>query len=151
LETLYEVVNLYANKVHNKYKISIFNTLTVPSLAMKVFRSNYLMDKNVTYIDGQLDRDMRNGYYGGIVAAIKEEVKDGYYYDVNSAYPAAMIKDLPIGAPSLVKCNSLEGVFGMVKAKVTAPLKTVNNILPLPMRDDKGVTRYEHGMTSTGF
>jgi hypothetical protein len=150
LNTLLEVVTLHALSVLKTFGVSIFNTLTVPSLAMKVYRANYLSNE-IAVINGSTDLDMRNGYYGGIVAAIKPEIKDGYYYDVNSAYPAAMKMDMPVGQPTLKAVSTLNGVFGMVKARVISPDYTVNNILPLPMRDERGVPVFRHGMESTGF
>jgi hypothetical protein len=151
LETLFEVVTIHSRTVFDKYGVSIFNTLTVPSLAMKVFRTNFLGNTEIPYIADKADDSIRDGYYGGIVAAIKPEVKDGYYYDVNSAYPAAMMKDLPIGQPRLTTCSSLDNIFGMVRARVTAPATTINQVLPLPMRDANGKVVFEHGFQSTGY
>ncbi len=118
---------------------------------MKVFKLAFLKpEATVPYLTGIVDKNIRHGYYGGIVAALNTQVKDAYYYDVNSAYPAAMCQPMPLGQPILASCSSLEGVFGFVKATVMAPDTTVNGVLPLPMRDENGVTVYQHGFISTG-
>ncbi len=150
-----EVVKKFAKTVFDKYQIRLGDVRTVPARAMKVFRTNYRQEGMVRpYIKGKVDKDIRTGYYGGIVAALRPEVKTGYYYDVNSAYPAAMIKDLPVGNPTLKTVTSREGVFGYVHAVVTSPKETVNNVLPLPMRIvNKNLVEevvFQHGVTSQG-
>ncbi len=151
---LREVVKKFAKTVFDKYQVKRSDVRTVPALAMKVFRTSYRReDMEIPYIKGMVDKDIRNGYYGGIVAALRPEVKSGYYYDVNSAYPAAMIKDLPVGNPTRKTVTSRQGVFGYVHANVTAPATTVNNVRPLPMRVVKdGVEEvvFQHGITSQG-
>ena len=118
---------------------------------MKVFRSNFMPEgMAIPYLSGKVDKDIRNAYYGGIVAAIQPEVSNGYYYDVNSSYPASMKLDLPIGAPTLIDTDTMDGVFGYINATVTAPEKTVNNILPLPMRLGPGGSSFKHGQKATG-
>jgi len=50
---------------------------------------------------------------------------EGFYYDVNSLYPTAMCRPMPVGIPSLVTLTVqqfLEGdFFGFVEATVQAP------------------------------
>ena len=151
LKALYEVVHKFAETLFNQYGVRLTESLTVPSLAMKVFRSNYLAEgMSIPYLSGKVDREIRQAYFGGIVAAVKPEIANGYYYDVNSSYPASMKMDLPVGSPTLVDITSMEGVFGFVNAQVTAPETTVNNILPLPMRLSTGASTFKHGQVATG-
>lgn len=151
-EALSEVIRKYANTVTKTYKIQITNVLTVPSLAMKVFRTVFMeaLRVQIQYRSGKVDKDIRTGYYGGIVAAIQPKVENGFYYDVNSAYPAAMMEDLPVGNPTRSRIDSRDNIFGFVHAEVTAPEKTVNNVLPRPMRDADGIVRFLFGMVSQG-
>ena len=51
----------------------------------------------------EVDRFIRNSYQGGMVQVKKgletQELKNVYVYDVNSMYPAQMLKALPYGTP----------------------------------------------------
>jgi DNA polymerase type B, organellar and viral len=72
----------------------------------------------------------------------KPHLKDklGYYYDVNSLYPTAMCKAMPVGAPTLVSITPEEFIegdfFGYVRATVQAPSNegAANYIGLLPIR-----------------
>ncbi len=152
LEARSEVIRKYGDTVSRSYGIDITEVRTVPSLAMRVFKTVFLGEvrHKIPYLSGKVDKDIRNGYYGGIVAAIKPKVEDGYYYDVNSAYPAAMMKDRPVGNPVLTKIDTREGTFGFVHAEVQAPESTPNSVRPRPMRDENGISRFQFGMKSTG-
>ena len=48
-----------------------------------------------------LDTKFRGAYLGGIVDVYRPHlIGQGYYYDVNSLYPTAMCKPIPVGAPT---------------------------------------------------
>jgi len=52
-------------------------------------------------------------------------IGQGYYYDVNSLYPTAMCRAMPVGAPTLKNLTIAEFIennfFGYVRATVKAP------------------------------
>lgn len=59
----------------------------------------------------------------------------GYYYDVNSLYPTAMLQAMPVGTPNLVPFTVQEfpegDWFGYLEATVQAPLNEYLGLLPL--------------------
>ena len=88
-------------------------TLTLPSLAMRIFRTHYLVKDTIYQLLGKVEQDIRESYTGGAVdvyiphnrigsfyLAVKAFFKRLYYYDVNSLYPTVMAKHpMPIGKP----------------------------------------------------
>ena len=50
-----------------------------------------------------MDTSFRPAYHGGIVDVYRSHLQgEGYYYDVNSLYPTAMLRPMPVGDPTLV-------------------------------------------------
>lgn len=66
---------------------SIFSTAT---LSLKIFRQKFL-DKEIPILHKNIDKFIRNGYYGGATDYYKLKGKILHYYDVNSLYPKAML------------------------------------------------------------
>jgi hypothetical protein len=58
----------------------------------KSLKSKFYDDKKfpISSLISHTNKDIINAYYGGIVDVYKPEMKEGYYYDVNSLYPYAM-------------------------------------------------------------
>ena len=76
----------------------------------------------VTYIPSKYDEFIRRSYFGGIVDVYNPTLKDGFYYDIHSLYPAAMFKPMPIGSPIIhYNLKSLDNLFGFVEVEITAP------------------------------
>ena len=40
------------------------------------------------------------------------EISSGFYYDMNSQYPNAMLNDMPIGNPTYTTDKNLDNIFG---------------------------------------
>lgn len=90
-----------------------------------------------------MDSKFREAYLGGIVDVYRPHLQgSGYCYDVNSLYPAAMSKTMPVGLPSLVNLTMREFIegdfFGFIEATVQAPPLTTNGgyigLLPLKVK-----------------
>lgn len=83
-----------------EYKIDITKKITLPSLALTIFRKNYYdSEESPIYIpNNNAEQFIRRGYYGGHADVYIPRGENLYYYDVNSLYPFTM-KDnpMPIG------------------------------------------------------
>ena len=67
--------------------------MTLASTAMCLFRRRFL-SRDIT-MHGMVNDRLRPSYFGGRVEVFDKYVHHGYYYDINSSYPAAMTKPLP--------------------------------------------------------
>jgi len=124
--SLYQVIDKFALKIYELFRIDLFKYSTLPSLAFAIYRSNYL-NKNtkIPLIMGEIYDFIKKGYTGGSVDVIKSYGKNIYRYDVNSLYPYVMKTfPMPVGNPiffegdiSLVENKP----FGIFEVEVTAP------------------------------
>jgi hypothetical protein len=71
---------------------------------------------------------LKNAYFGGAVDVFTPQSLPGqkvYCYDLNSLYPAVMLKnDFPVGTPTFIEGSvdlHAQDTFGFLKVKVTAP------------------------------
>lgn len=89
--------------------------LTIAATSLKIFKNKYLktilnsLDVIKTDI-GELDVEklIREYYFGGRNEIFKRYINFGYYYDVNSLYPFAMLQKMPISAPILTKEKDID-------------------------------------------
>jgi hypothetical protein len=84
------------------YKVDIVTKITLPSLALTIFRKEFdSPDKHPFWIPQvKEDQFIRHGYYGGHADVYIPRGEDLYYYDVNSLYPLVMNNlTMPIGKP----------------------------------------------------
>jgi hypothetical protein len=136
-----DTISLYnalikAQKIYlDKYFVDICDVLSASSLSLKIFRMNYL-DINIPILKNSEDSFIRKSYFGGATDYYKAYGKDLYYYDVNSLYPQAMLKPMPLNLIKTYKnMNSILGVdfnkfYGFIKCKVTTPKNILKPILP---------------------
>ena len=92
---LYNALNKAKFFYLEKYFIDICTILSASSLSLKIFRTNYL-DINIPILKNNVDHFIRKSYLGGATDYYKAYGKDLYYYDVNSLYPYAMLKPMPL-------------------------------------------------------
>lgn len=93
------------------------------------------MEWNRKNSEGVVEKDIRKAYYGGLSEVQKGFVENGYYYDMNSQYPNAMLKnEFPVGNPNSSSDNELKNSFGFFMLK----LKHLNfSYVPrLPIKKD---------------
>jgi hypothetical protein len=124
------------------YDKSLVNVTTVCSysaLSKKVYISNYYEDDmKIPVISGYVERMIREAYIGGIVDVVEHIVVNGFKYDSNSHYPAAMLNDMPTGRPRLTDNKNLDELFGFSYVKVTAPDEKRLRVAILPIHDENG-------------
>lgn len=128
----------------SQFNVDIENCMTLSSLAISIFRRQYYDPKSwpICIPNGNEDKFIRRGYYGGHADAYKPKGENLYYYDVNSLYPFIMKKyDMPGGIPvwhNKLYEKDLSELYGFIEAYVSCP-STINRPF-LPYRDTKSKT-----------
>jgi len=124
---LAECMQSYYNNILDNFKIDLYQSLTLPSLAFKVYRTLYYKESIIYQSHNNLDTFVRQSYKGGVVDVYKPYLENGYYYDVNSLYPFIMSNsNMPVGKPIKVHVESSKDFdinifFGFIKVKVKCP------------------------------
>jgi hypothetical protein len=122
-KVLYDVMVAFNQSIDNLFKMSIFDSSTLPGLAFKLFKTKFLKDPvEITWYEDYLD--YKEAYRGGAVDVYKPHGHNLYYYDVNSLYPYAMKTNLyPVGESYYFEgpIGRLDDMFGIVLSKITAP------------------------------
>lgn len=135
---MYKAQQIYWNIFH----IDIVSKITIASLALTIFRTNYYdpIKNPISIPNANVDSFIRRGYYGGHSDVYKPRGENFFYYDVNSLYPYAMKQyPMPIGkakwATDLYKQN-LDELFGFIDACVICPDYIKKPVLPRKDKDD---------------
>jgi len=101
---LLEVMIKFNDKIYNLYSLNITNFVTAPKLVVAIFTSNFYTKPNnlkIKMVRGNVEKDIRSAYFSGNVNVLINKMNKGFYYDMNSQYPYAMLNDMPISNPSL--------------------------------------------------
>ena len=109
-QCLHEILTKFNELIFNHFKININLSLTLPALAMRIFKTHYMLENSIYQLLGNVERDIRESYTGGAVDVyIPHNRKESffnkiftklYYYDVNSLYPFVMANTpMPVGRP----------------------------------------------------
>ena len=108
---LFEILVKFNELIFNQFKINIHSSLTLPSLAMNIFKSLFMPENTLYQLLGKPERDIREAYTGGAVDVYQTNnsinwnpfswiKRTLYYYDVNSLYPYIMATlAVPVGKP----------------------------------------------------
>lgn len=112
---LLEVLKITSRFYFDKYSLNMTKYLTLPSLAIAVFFTNYHnSDHQIKMVKGIVEKDIRSAYKGGIVNNYNTQlVTNANYYDMNSQYPSAMLLDMPVGNPVFTTNKNLNDIFGL--------------------------------------
>jgi len=115
-QCLFDVLVKFNELIFNEFKVNINASLTLPALAMRIYKSQFMPKNTIYQILGiNCDNDIRESYTGGAVdvyiphnrvstdsffSRLKTYFIKLYYYDVNSLYPFVMAKTMmPVGKP----------------------------------------------------
>jgi len=139
VKSLFEVITKFGEEMYELEKIDITKSLTIASLALTVYKTNYLKDNTfLSKVRGPHHNEIRSAYYGGRVDVFKPHGENLYYYDVNSLYPTVMLKPMPVGSGALTGEKDLNKLFGMVLAAQEIVCPNTINIPILPYRTKDG-------------
>lgn len=118
---------------------------TLPSLAMAIYRSNFMPENLIAQLSGKVAEDIRSGYTGGAVDMyIPESSSSIICLDVNSLYPSQMQSQLmPVDKPTYfegdirkIKSNT----FGFFFCEIIAPEDILHPIIQTRVKIN-GVTK----------
>ena len=136
---LLEVMVKFNEKIYNLYSLNITSYPTAAKLAVGIFTTNFFKNYNdlkIKMIRGNVEADIRSAYFGGNVNVLINKMDQGFYYDMNSQYPYAMLNDMPIGNPTFSNDTDLNNYFGFVYGEITAPDYERLRVPYIQMRDD---------------
>jgi len=145
--SLYEILIKFFELIFEKFKFDANKSPTLPSLAFKLFRTNYL-DEEKTFIPmiaGKVANDIRLSYTGGATDMYIPTNQDNelvYGYDVNSLYPTVMAENpMPVGKPTYFEGDIRKydpEAFGFFYCKITTPEYLEHPILQTHVKTKEG-------------
>ena len=110
--SLHQVISHFTELIFNKFKVDVHKVLTLPALAMKIYKTHFMPENTIYQLSGLPEFNIRKSYSGGAVDVyIPHNIKGAlitnnkvrqtlYSYDVNSLYPTIMANiNMPIGKP----------------------------------------------------
>jgi hypothetical protein len=133
---LHQVHTQFNVYVFEHFSVNVHTLLTLPALAMRIFKANFMPDNTLFQINGDVEVAIRESFSGGAVDTFIPHNKIGswflskvwrklYYYDVNGLYPFIMAtKALPIGVPTAFEgdIRAFEPeAFGFFYVRITTP------------------------------
>ena len=143
--SLYQVLLKFNEMIFKYFGKNIHHYHTLPSLAMAIYRSNFMPENLIAQLSGKVAEDIRSGYTGGAVDMyIPESSSSIICLDVNSLYPSQMQSQLmPVDKPTYfegdirkIKSNT----FGFFFCEIIAPEDILHPIIQTRVKIN-GVTK----------
>jgi hypothetical protein len=153
LKSLHQVLSIVSKKFHMLFNEQIVNSLTISSLAMKIFMKNHydIIKKPLPLIkDRSIYLDIHETYYGGRTEVLKRYGKNLFYYDVNSLYPWGSLNSLcGVNAECVDFVIPVRGIsnnmFGSYYCNIKTYKSSINQIGLLPKRNHDGTLIFPLG------
>ena len=147
-QSLHEVIVKFNELIFKEFKVNIHNSLTLPSLAMRIYKVHFMPANSIYQIDSEIEQAIRQSYSGGAVdvyiphnrkSVLSKQLTKLFYYDVNSLYPTVMANmPMPFGKPIAFEGNIRlveNDAFGIFYCNITSPALLKH---PLLQRKIKG-------------
>ena len=146
---LFNVIEKFGSRIFKEFKVNIYLTPTLPSLAFRIYRTQFMKNNSIPILTNKFYNDLVNAFFGGHcdVYIPSSNNKNIYCYDVNGLYPYAMktslfpTKILTYFIGDITKDNYYHNLLlqnkalGIFKVKVQAPLSLKHPILPKKIGD----------------
>ena len=160
---LHQIMTKFNELIFNEFSINVHNVLTLPALAMRIFKTKFMPKNTIYQLHGIIERNIRQSYTGGSVDSYIPHNKIGnfiesneyetiYHYDANALYPTVMTKDLmPVGKPIAFLGNIRQvepDAYGFFYCKITSPEYLEHPILQRRIRTSDGLIRTIAGLGS---
>ena len=147
-QSLHEVLTKFNELIFNEFKVNINKSLTLPSLAMRIYKTHFMPANSIYQLGGEVEQAIRESYSGGAVdvyiphnrkSVLSKQLTKLFYYDVNSLYPSVMLNNpMPIGLPTAFEGNIRlvePDAYGFFYCNITSPALLKH---PLLQRKIKG-------------
>ena len=127
------------------FNIDLKESLTISSLASRIFLNKYYTNNIAVVNKASLYKDIKEAYYGGITEVYRPYGNNLYYYDVNSLYPFVAFQAMPgLDCTKLrfyKPTENLEDLFGFFYCKINTNVKSNTNdyLGLLPVHSNEGL------------
>lgn len=145
-KSLHEIISKYSVLIYNNFKVDPIKMLTLPALAMRIWKTFYMPKNTVYQIHDLPEYNIRKSYTGGAVDVYIPHNHNNetlYLYDVNGLYPSTMLNNpMPTGKPiaflgDIRKINP--DAFGFFYCKITSPSYLEHPILQRTIKTSEGI------------
>ena len=155
---LHEIIVKFNELIFSNFSVNIHKSLTLPSLAMRIYKSQFMPKNTIFQLSRGVESDIRQSYTGGAVdvyiphnwksvdnffSRLKASFIKLYYYDVNSLYPFVMSNTvMPIGKPIAFEgdIRKIESkAYGFFYCKITSPEYLKHPILQRRIKTANGI------------
>lgn len=156
---LHEILIQFNQLIFNNFKLNIEKSLTLPALAMRIYKSQFMPKNTIYQLLGNVEKDIRQAYTGGavdvyiptnrknILSLIYSNVRalftKLFIYDVNSLYPFIMAsRPMPVGKPVVFDGDIRKidpNAFGFFYCKITSPENIKHPLLQRKIKTADGI------------
>jgi hypothetical protein len=153
---LHEILIKFNELIFSGFNIDAHKALTLPALAMKIYKANYMPKDTIYQLLGPIEALIRESYSGGAVdvyiphnritsffSKVKALFTRLYIYDANSLFPYVMAKNvMPIGIPTYFEGNIRKmepDAYGFFYCKITSPAYLEHPILQRRVKTECGI------------
>ena len=153
---LHEILIKFNELIFSSFNVDAHKSLTLPALAMRIYKTNYMPENTIYQILGPIEAAIRESYSGGAVdvyiphnrvtsffSKVKAMFTKLYIYDANSLFPYVMVNfPMPIGKPVYFEGdirNIEPDAYGFFYCKITSPNYLDHPILQRRVKTENGI------------